>query len=42
MDLEFFLRAPHERQAHHCVPEMMEFDDKETRLHRENQRRLSM
>ena len=40
MDLELRHRTPHKRQAHHRVTEVMEFDNEETGLHRENQRRF--
>jgi hypothetical protein len=42
MNVEFLPRAPHERQTHHGVAEVMEFDDEEAGFHRANQRRFSM
>jgi hypothetical protein len=41
VNLEFFVRAPHERQAHHRVTEVVEFDNEQAGFHRANQRRLS-
>ena len=41
VDLEFLLRSADEGQAHHGIAEMVEFDNKQTRFHRENQRRFS-
>jgi hypothetical protein len=42
VNVEFFLCAPQQRQTHHRVAEVMEFDDKQAGFHRANQRRLSM
>ena len=36
MDFEFLLRTAHKGQTHHSIAEMMQFDDEQTRLHREN------
>jgi hypothetical protein len=42
MDIELLLCSANEGQTHHGIAEMMEFDNKQARLHRANQSLLSL